>query len=540
MISPRFIVGFSGHRNLANPGPIAQAIRSALEQLREQAKAIGGDIELFASIAYGADTLAVEAARDLGIPVHLVLPKAVETDNHTGALQLDLGFAADFWDKPASGPKTFRQQDWDRAWKQIEDARQGTSGGTLRMVRGSQSDPECYYDAGVQMLEACDALITVWNGKPAAGLGGTAEMVHHVRITEPKRALIIIDAATAKITTERLDTFASKTELRMREIEQINDLIREHCPATSASSEEVYHCLTNVAKAEAGKFRKNTVATILLHGIATIIASFAAILPKSGHWTLVLASLALFELILVVQAWRISREHKHRHTHERWLRSRFGAELVRGMRAAAAFLDPLAPQVALHKPRWNRFALTLGLMTSREVDRQTTWVKHRDAYLTSRLADQKEYFTTKRDAAAKTMNHTQHIASTATWLAPFCVFFALSYKTWHVILESMDHGHGEAPSPFTLATLGTDMVVRFLPILIPLIAGMATGLRVALDAARRTHRYGEMAERLEATSRGLAELKTETTATRTILATEEVLLDELIEWHLAEKQNAGH
>lgn len=541
MISPRFIVGFSGHRTLENPALISEAITHALESLRDKARAVAAEIELFTSIAYGCDTLAVESARNLGIPVHLVLPQPIETDSDTGEPLLDRGFANDFWDIPATGPQKFRRDDWERSWKQIQDARRGIDGGTLRLVRGSQSRPECYYDAGIQMIEACDALIAVWNGKAARGLGGTAEMVSHLRATKPNCTLIIIDVTTGAISTERDNAFASTTDGPIQEMTSINDLLGERHKAPSELTATVLEGLTETANKEAQSFRSDGVSTIMLHGSATAVAALAAILPKHEVWSSkVLMLMAVIEFVLVYQAWWKSRKHQQRRTSERWLRARFGAELVRGLRATSAFMDPLAPQIAHRNPAWSRFAIALGLMAAREIDRSKSWQDHRDEYAKARLDDQLGYFTAKRKLAVRTIHRTQLIADFTTRVAPWCLLFALLHRTWEVIVEQTAAEKVAVSSSFSWATLGSDLLVRFLPIFIPLMAGIASGLRAALDAGRRTSRYGEMADRLTAASAGLAELKTETTARHTILATESVLLDELIEWHLAEKQKGGH
>ncbi|OYW70477.1 MAG: hypothetical protein B7Z37_30635 [Verrucomicrobia bacterium 12-59-8] len=541
MLTPRFIVGFTGHRHLDKPEPIAAAIRTALEQLREQARAAGGEIELFTSIAYGADTLAVEAARGLGIPVHLVLPKPIETDNDTGAVQLDQNFPSDFWDKPDGGQKTFRQEDWDRAWKQIQDAQHGIDGGTLRLVRGVQTDPECYYDTGIQIAQASDVIIAVWDGKDSDEnkLGGTADIVAHVR-TELNRPLLVIDAVSGALHPEHLEHFASISEVQCREISKVNELLGEPKSQGIIETEAIFTRLTSTAETEAGNFRSGLIRTIFLHGLATIIAGFAAIMPDQGIKPVaVLMVLALIEFILVFVAWRMSRAHAQRHTHERWLRARFGAELVRGLRAGSPFLDPLEPQVARHKPRWARFALMIGLMARREQDRSKTWQKRRTDYVNERLADQLGYFAKEQQKASTHMRQTQLVATLATGISPMVVFGALGYKVWHLVEIGL-HGDDVASASFSWVLLGTKVLVLFLPIFFPLIASIASGLRAALDATRRTHRYDEMTARLQATRAVISNLKTESATRRTVVATEEVLLDELIEWDLAEKQNGGH
>jgi hypothetical protein len=40
---------------------------------------------------------------------------------------------------------------------------------------------EAYMAAGKAVSDACDVLLAVWDGKPAAGLGGTADVVAYAR-----------------------------------------------------------------------------------------------------------------------------------------------------------------------------------------------------------------------------------------------------------------------------------------------------------------------------------------------------------------------
>ena len=41
------------------------------------------------------------------------------------------------------------------------------------------SDDECYLAAGRRVVDLSDMLITVWDGEPARGRGGTADIVHY-------------------------------------------------------------------------------------------------------------------------------------------------------------------------------------------------------------------------------------------------------------------------------------------------------------------------------------------------------------------------
>jgi hypothetical protein len=43
-----------------------------------------------------------------------------------------------------------------------------------------------FYEASKFMLDKCDILIAVWNGKPAEGFGGTADVVNYAKIIQKK------------------------------------------------------------------------------------------------------------------------------------------------------------------------------------------------------------------------------------------------------------------------------------------------------------------------------------------------------------------
>ncbi|HEX6520254.1 MAG TPA: hypothetical protein VF070_09625 [Streptosporangiaceae bacterium] len=45
----------------------------------------------------------------------------------------------------------------------------------------SQSSQEAYYAAGQMVVDKCDHLLAVWDGRPAGGLGGTADIVEYAQ-----------------------------------------------------------------------------------------------------------------------------------------------------------------------------------------------------------------------------------------------------------------------------------------------------------------------------------------------------------------------
>lgn len=49
------------------------------------------------------------------------------------------------------------------------------------LVEAPADDEEAFFSAGKRVVDLCDLLFAVWNGKPARGKGGTADVVHYAK-----------------------------------------------------------------------------------------------------------------------------------------------------------------------------------------------------------------------------------------------------------------------------------------------------------------------------------------------------------------------
>lgn len=111
----------------------------------------GRPVRVLTSLAEGADQLVAEAAVQRGIPVEVIVPArgyaeslAGEADRHRYA---ELLARAD----------------------------------AVRTLDHSEPSPAAYLDAGLTMLADADLLIAVWDGAPARGTGGSAQIVARAR-----------------------------------------------------------------------------------------------------------------------------------------------------------------------------------------------------------------------------------------------------------------------------------------------------------------------------------------------------------------------
>jgi hypothetical protein len=109
-----------------------------------------GDLTGLTCIADGADSLFAQAVLDLGGSLHVVIPAekyrdALPTDHHAT---------------------------YDALLTQATD---------VTRLDHVESDSTAHMDASLRMLDEADELLAVWDGKPARGHGGTADVVDAAR-----------------------------------------------------------------------------------------------------------------------------------------------------------------------------------------------------------------------------------------------------------------------------------------------------------------------------------------------------------------------
>ncbi|MEU9451556.1 hypothetical protein [Streptomyces sp. NPDC048277] len=136
-------IGVTGHRAL--PDAVPPVVREGMRGL------LSGDVEVLTSLAAGADQLCADLALAAGARVTAVIPG---TD-----------YEAQFGDTAAVG-----------AYRRL------LARCTTRVDLAAESSPEAAYDAaGRWVADHCDLLVAVWDGRPARGRGGTAEVVAYAR-----------------------------------------------------------------------------------------------------------------------------------------------------------------------------------------------------------------------------------------------------------------------------------------------------------------------------------------------------------------------
>lgn len=158
-------VGVTGHQRLEDPTGwpwVAEAMRQELANVAPPLVGI-------TSLAVGADQLLAELILERGGMIHAVLPFA------------DI-------------ERSFAPEDVS-AYRQL--ARQAT----IEVLDTQGTDEDAYLAAGQRIVELSDLVLAVWNGKPAKGRGGTADVVAYAR----HRSVPLIHINPVDRTIRRLD-----------------------------------------------------------------------------------------------------------------------------------------------------------------------------------------------------------------------------------------------------------------------------------------------------------------------------------------------
>ncbi len=517
MLQPVYIVAFTGHRSADTPGRSPKEleacrplIEKALKDLRNQIASVQGQLHLIASVAEGADTIALETAKELGIPIHILLPLPREQ------------FQEDFDD---------RADTWPSSLSLIDYAERGENHSTLRLADSTLTRPECYAETNEQMLSSADALIALWNEEPAQGTGGTAQVWKAAEAR--KLARIHINPATQSVNCSDLDKLATPSDPSQSLFNSLAphfpDLNTESKSANSSHSEICHQAMDEMANSAGHSSRSGTRISILLHGTASVLAaaavSYALATGLSDLTKTILISVSVLEFFLILAAEIIHRSHHRSHTGEKWIQFRFAAELLRPYHLIHQHLDPFRPLIQLHYPQWRRLILSIVLVEPRQQIRDLEAAKQ--DYLSKRIIDQIKYFKEEQMKAAPKAKRIYRCMRLTSQSALIIVLIATIYKITHF------------PAPL-IPVWTLEWILYLLPIALPLLAGILLALRQSLDIARRKLRYKHMENFLLQQKQKIAHSHTLHTFQSHVAKTEDTLLDELKEFQIAQSIGLEH
>ncbi len=161
-------VGVSGHRHLADPGAVAKAVDTQLDDLLAEHQAT--TLAAVSSLAEGADRIVAERALARGGSLDVQLP--LPPDDYAA----DFAATTDEFDALLAAARHVTVVPTD-----TEDSREAA-----------------YERAGHAVLAQCDVLLALWDGEPARGQGGTADMVAYARRAGLPVRVVPVERAAAR------------------------------------------------------------------------------------------------------------------------------------------------------------------------------------------------------------------------------------------------------------------------------------------------------------------------------------------------------
>jgi hypothetical protein len=455
-----WILGFAGHRSLADPAAVAKSIRSAVDNFRSQ---VDGELIGRCSAAAGADLLFLEACRDAGLAYSVVLPFSEER------------FQEDFES----------DADWARAKSLIDAAT------SVEIAPGHEGPPEAYHLAAREVLDVSDAMLLVWDGQPARGLGGTGESVQDARDRKvPHQIIDATTGATAPFESTRPFPWA---DARFKKFPAAGNL------------EELFDALDHRAMQGAPKSRMLAAGSITLNQTATLVYGVLV------AFSLGVEAAPAVKFLLVSAAAILPWIGARARIQERWMDDRLHAELLRSLLASHGFSPPLRPIAAelflseapfLRSAAWKLAGLT------------RPWNEEKTRYLAERLDGQIRYLDSKGNFAARRLVRFTKLFKISSIGA--MIFGAAA------IVNGLIHGKH--------SFFVDSVLLNFLPTILPAIAAWCLSMIALFEYKRRSSLYLQIVERLEIRRTELNSARSIVTASDAVSSCERLLLTELWEW----------
>ena len=516
-------IGVTGHRILPHLQATTDTVQQVLQLVQKIAIEQTGHkkITVVSPLAEGADRLVVrEALKLVGTTLETPLPLEAED------------YLTDF-DSPES------KEEFKKLLKQSQDI----------LILPPKSRRNLAYQAvGRYVVDHCDIVITIWNGRNARGPGGTAEIVEYAR--KKKKPLIWIHSEQPKnYVEERLHTLnntSMEDELNVylnnEEIDpeefatRINRTREEYLQALPDADHPfgkrlniiLDHFLEEYVRADllAGKYQRYyksaSKAIYVLAAFAVIILSLQYIFHLN-HWIGAGEIVAIFLILLILRIGNKTGWHR------RWVNYRFLAEQVR-CGIFMALLSGQGQQSAGPPRPYQWVHDSWSLNRYRKLWRSKPDLPplaHDDMQIAKGFIDQAWFDDQKEYHLGKTtIQLTNHYR--ISFVAEMLFWLTLGAALLHVM-----------PNLFHLAHISTGYldndlsisVLTFLAIALPTGASASTGLRAHFDMKKIGKQSELMERRFVLLQKKLYQAKTIDELQETAREAEAIMLQESADWY---------
>ncbi len=410
------------------------------------------------------------------------------------------------------------------------------------------SRTDAYKAAGEYVVDHCDVLIAVWDGEPARGRGGTAEIVQYALAQDRpvirvwKDACTLLNPATsgglASKAFEAIDRFNRQSVSYMQRAEYVRNLdhdLFERPRMSSAVSkkarETVNRCLlphyaraSTIAKQNQGAFYRAGRSIYLLSAASVGCAAIGVL------WSGLAAFAFGSELLLLVIIAATLTWARRSHAHQGWVEHRFLVERIRSaIFMAIAGVEPKPIEVLpfmghsqtasdwtvrLFNEIWGRVSL-VGIPDGNEVG------SIRDYICEAWIEDQIKFHENKRRSEGRMRRLLAELSSVVLPLTVAAAALHLLLASW-----TPDAASSTALINFREAA---HRGLAFIALLFPAVAAALAGMEAHREHLRLEKRHANMVPQLERLKRQMA--------SATDPARFEVLLHQMDELTLRESQD---
>ncbi|MBI5679907.1 MAG: SLATT domain-containing protein [Methanobacterium sp.] len=205
----------------------------------------------------------------------------------------------------------------------------------------SESREDAYYKAGTYTVDNCDVLIAIWDGKPPAGLGGTAQIIEYAK-KNGKRIFWInsndgsIKEINSDKTLEYLDIY-NKENINLHIMEKTLERLRESLKENAKKAKLPSSFLNPIQDTILPQFVRADLLAQKYQKLYSVVGSLIYILAAGAVATVTiqllffpkLPQLIWFEVAEISIILILLLVSSQKHWHRKWIDYRFLAERIR-------------------------------------------------------------------------------------------------------------------------------------------------------------------------------------------------------------------
>lgn len=516
-------LGVTGHRWLDDEPRLQAGVRQVLTRLDEKLKTLKHTKHTFiivSPLAEGADRLVAEE----------VLAWQVVEGVDKPSLEVVLPL-----------PEEDYLQDFQSQESKDEFRTLLARAKSVQVLNGATTRTEAYEQVGQYVVDNCDVLIAIWDEKPAAGQGGTGEIVDYAR--NVGRFTFVINSENGMIKEE---THEGRWLESLQDLDTFNgEQLSDHAISSAVETEYAFlakhatqlgleqfikplrdHLLPHFARADLlaqryqFKYTRAGGAIYTLAALAVAVVTIQTLVFAHLHELLWLEVGAMVVIVTLLHLLRVRKWHR------KWIDYRFLAERLRAalfLSVADVHAEPPKPPLYLassyQADDWmvRAFTWIWNERSSRRSDGEVPLQSLKRFLRALWLEDQVSFYTKTSERHTRRYWWLERTGEILFWLTLAVAFI-------HAV------GLGELILPAFSSHLNVLLISA--AIIFPAVGAALAGIRSHREYLRNSERYGQMARQLSRISRQIESAQTLKKLSELLQEANELMLRENQDWRI--------